>query len=554
MSFDGNIVYHLVDEWKNSLINGRIRKIYQLSRFDLVFVIQNRNIRESLFISASPRYSRAYLSNQTFDILKYPPAFGMFLRKQLEGGVIKNIEQIKRDRIIKITINKRNELGDLSFKYLILEMMGRYSNVIVVDEYGVIKDAMKHNLNFEGTDRTIFPGAQYTYPPTTKFDPTDHPKLHAFLSDVNNINNTTLLQNIMGFSPQIIKEIMYQFEQGEPIYSIFNRILTQKKPVWIQGEKEDFYSLDLEHMKGNRIFYETVNELLDAFYKDRDRKDQSTQHAKDLKTFINNRISRSLVKIDKLSNQLQDTKKMDNYRVKGELIQANLHQLKKGMSTFETVNYYTNEIIQISLDPLKTPVQNSEQYFKKYKKLKQSIPHLKKQIDEAKKELEYFNELKSQLSFSNVQDIEEIRVELIDKKYVRGTYKKRQKSKPHFTKYISKDKIEIFVGKNNIQNEYLTHRFARYDDVWFHVQNAPGSHVIVHHPFPLSEDTIRLASNLAAYYSQYRESSSVAVDYTSVRYVKKIPGKVGSFVRYTNQKTIYIDPDETSFKNLKVKS
>ena len=544
MSFDGNIIHHLVQEWNEQIQNGRIQKIYQLSRFDLLFVVHTNKEKHQLLVSSSPRYARAYLSKRNYDVPSYPPTFGMFLRKQLEGGVITNITQTAHDRVITITIDKRNEFGDIAPRHLILEMMGRYSNVIVTNEDFVIQDAIKHSVNFESNDRTIFPGATYQLPETDKINPYDQTALLDYLSNPDNLNYKSLLSGLMGFSPMAIKEILYRYNHQESLTDIFHTFLHTKSPTWIKGDKEQFYHIDLSHVEGDKIPYDTVNELLDDFYHERDKIDMVTQYAKDLKTFIKNRITRNLTKLDKLAQQHSDTAKMEDYRLQGELLQANLYQMIKGMTSITVLNYYTDTEQTIELDPTKSPVKNSESYFKKYKKLKQSIPHINAQIKEAQSELEFFYELESQLDYASLKDIEEIREELIEKKYLNGTSKIKRKRRPNIDTYMDDRGIEILVGKNNLQNEYLTHQLAKHNDVWFHIQNAPGSHVIVKHPLPLEETTIRLAAGLAAYHSKGRDSSSVPIDYTEVRHVKKIPGKVGSFVRYTNQKTIYIDPDE----------
>ena len=233
---------------------------------------------------------------------------------------------------------------------------------------------------------------------------------------------------------------------------------------------------------------------------------------------------------------------MQQYRLEGEIIQANMYQIQKGQSRLETLNYYTNKNITISLNPLLTPSQNAALKFKQYRKIKNSIPHLTMQIKEAKETLAYFIELENQLEYATYNDISEIREELIEKRYLSGARQKRKNKKPNITEFTSPDGYSVLLGKNNMQNEYLTHHYAKPNDLWLHVQNLPGAHVIIKGSSPLPESTLRYAANLAAYFSKARHSSSVPVDYTLVKYVKKIPGKVGSFVRYKKQKTIYIDP------------
>ena len=260
-------------------------------------------------------------------------------------------------------------------------------------------------------------------------------------------------------------------------------------------------------------------------------------------------------KIEKLNKDLINTSKRDILKVKGELIQANLYNISKGDSVLVCLNYYNNEEIRIDLDIKKTPVQNSAKYFKKYKKLKTSIPYINKQIREAKNEMKYFEQLLHQIDNASLKDIEEIKDELIEKKYLKQKLvkSKKRKKKPNFETYYDDDNIEILVGKNNIQNSFITHKLAKHNEVWFHVKGAPGSHVVVRKTFPLTESTIRTASQLAAHFSKLRQSSSVPVDYVEVRYIKKVPGKMNSFVTYKNNKTIYIDPSEDFILNLKRK-
>ncbi len=552
MSFDGNTIHHLVNEWNDAFKQGRIQKIYQMSRFDLLFVIHVNKQKHQFLISSSPRYARAYITTRNYEKPDYPPTFCMFLRKQLEGGMIKEIRQIENDRIVVFSIEKRNELGDLGIKQMILEMMGRYSNIIVTDEQGRILEAIKHSLPFDTDNRTLFPGAIYEYPPMDKINPYHKEELSALLANPEQINYTNLLQNLMGFSPLVIQEILYRFEsEKESLESIFHTLLHTKQPTFIHGNKEQYYGIDLHHVDGNREVFDSMNALLDEYYLDRDKVDVIKQYAKDLTTFVKNQIARLLHKLDKLALDYEQTKGMDEYRVMGELIQNNLHVIQKGDRRITCLNYYTNEDVTITLDPMLTPIQNSTKYFKKYKKQKTSIPYIEEQIADAKKQLEYFYELESQFKYATINDVIEIKEELIALKYIKGSLPKRKKQKPNFDTYYDTLDIPIVVGKNNLQNEYITHKLAKHNEVWFHTKDAPGSHVVVRHPFPLDEITIRTAANLAAYHSKMRHSGSVPVDYTEIRFIKKIPGKAGSFVSYTNQKTIYIDPDERAILALK---
>ncbi len=556
MSFDGNVLRVVTGELKTALTTGRINKIYQLSAYDLLFIIHNKKMKHQLLISASPNYARIHLTNKQTERPSTPPTFCMFLRKHLDGGIIKQIEQIGNDRLIIFDIEKRNELGDLQIKKLVIEVTGRHANIIVTDSQFKILEALKHNMPFDGTDRTIFPGAIYRILPNKKVDPLNKTDRDSFLENPDHIDKQLLLNHFQGCSPLLINEVLYRYESNIHIKSIFESVLHDIKPVIIQSKKDYFYYTDLTHINGPRKYFDTVNEMLDRYYFERDSLDIIRQRSKDIVKFVRNYISKSEYKIEKLTKELRQTEKKDKFKIKGELIQANMYNMKKGETLLKTINYYDNTEIEIVLDPKKDPIENMEKYFTKYKKLRKSVPHINKQIDSAKQEVQYFEELLHQIENATLKDIEEIKDELEDKKYIRKkiTSKKvKKKKKPNFDTYFDEDGIEIVVGKNNIQNEFITHKLAKHNEMWFHVKSNSGSHVLVRSTNPLSETTIRTASQLAAYHSKSKNSSSVPVDYVQVRYVKKVPGRIGSFVTYKNNKTIYIDPDQEFVIALKKK-
>jgi len=555
MSLDGNIVRQLTREFNETLLTGRINKIYQLSKYDLLFVVNTKNGKQQLLISNSPNYARIHLTEMKYEKPDQPPTFCMFLRKHFEGGILKCITQNENDRVITFAIEKRNELGDLSTKNLVIEVMGRHSNVIITDNNLKILEAMKHQMPFDGTERTVFPGAIYQYPISNQINPYNIDARNDFLNDPENISYEKIQKNFMGFSPLVTKEIIYRFENSkESIKVIFDKILNEYNPTIISNKRDHFYFTDLTHINGDRKYFTNINNALDRFYFDIDQIDIIKQKSKDLIKFIKNYISRLDNKIDKLYNDLKNTDKREKFRIKGELIQANLHLIDKGDTKLTCTNYYTNESMEIALDIKLSPIKNSEKYFKKYKKLKNSIPHLNNQIDDAKLELKYFNQLHQQIENATLKDIEEIKDELVNKKYIKSSSSNRKKKhKPNFDTYYDELGVKILVGKNNLQNEYITHKLAKHNEVWFHVKDAPGSHVVTCQQMPLDEITIRTASQLAAYFSKMKTSSSVPVDYLEIRYIKKVPGRINSFVTYKNNKTIYIDPDEEFIRNLQKK-
>jgi len=557
MSFDGNIVKNLTKEFNESLLFGRINKIYQLSKYDLLFIINTKLGKKQLLISSSPSYARIHLTSMNYEKPDTPPNFCMFLRKHLEGGIIENINQITNDRVIVFDVKYRNELGDLAIKKFIVEVMGRHSNIIIADENFKILEAIKHVMPFDGKERTVFPGAIYETPVSNKINPFDKEKRKEFLLNPENINEKILLDNFIGFSPLITKEIIHLFSTSKRnINIIFDELVNSFNPLIIHSKKDYFYFTDITHIKGERTYFETVNYLIDRYYYEKDTIDIVKQKSKDLVKFIKNFIIRSKHKIEKLNKDLIATNKRDDLRVKGELIQANIGVIRKGDSKLKCLNYYTDKEVEIDLDSKISPSKNSEKYFKKYKKLKNSVVYINAQIKEALNEIAYFEVLLHQVESASLKDIEEIKDELVEKRYIKKKQdikKKTKKKKPNYDTYYDSDGIEILVGKNNIQNDYISHKLAKHNEVWFHTKGSPGSHVLVRKAFPLSETTIRTASLLAAYFSKMKNSSSVPVDYVEVRYLKKVPGKVGSFVTYKNNKTIYIDPDDDFVINLRRK-
>ncbi len=555
MSFDGNVVKKITKELYESLNTGRINKIYQLSKYDLLFVINTKTGKKQLLVSNSPSYSRIHLTTMKYEKPDTPPMFCMFLRKHLESGIIKDIYQITNDRVIIFKIESRNDLGDLVTKKFIVEVMGRHSNIIVTDDNDKILEAIKHVMPFDNKERTVYTGAIYQLPSSDKIDPYNVVERNAFLADPENINSKVFLNNFIGFSPLVTREIMYRFENSkQPITDIFEELLNESDPQIVSSKKEHFYFTNLTHLDGEVKHFSTVNEMLDRYYYEKDTIDIIKQKSKDLVKFIKNNIIKAKHKIEKLNKDLIKTEKRDTYRVKGELIQANLNKIIKGDISLVCLDYYTNQEVTIDLDEKLSPVKNSAKYFKKYKKLKASIPYIKIQIRRALIEIRYFEQLLQQIENSSLKDIEEIKEELIIKRYIKKKLvTKKKKKKPNYETYFDSEGVEILVGKNNIQNEYITHKVARHNEIWFHAKEAPGSHVIVKETFPLSENTIRTAAQLAAYFSKMKKSSSVPVDYLERRYLKKVPGRINSFVTYTNNKTIYIDPDEDFIINLKRK-
>jgi predicted ribosome quality control (RQC) complex YloA/Tae2 family protein len=566
MSFDGIVTRAVTEELQQTLLSGRITKIHQPYPTDLMLTIRAHGKNHALFLSVNPSFSRFHLTNIKFANPQEPPMFCMVLRKHLEGSILENIEQDGLERIVTFSFKGRNELGDVSYKKLILELMGRHSNLIFVDtENNTILDSMKHIPPSVSQYRTVLPGQLYKEPPhQDKLNPLlmDEESLLKKLNFNQGKMDIQLRDTFSGLSPQIIHEILYQarLTNRETLPKAFLNVLEPVKksdytPQIIYGPTKDTFSLlPLEHLDGDRLYFDHLHDMLDRFYADKAERDRVKQKAYDLERFLKNEYQKNKKKMAKLYHTLDDADKAKKQQKYGELLTANMHLVKPGQSEITVVDYYDPEQkeLTIPLDKQKSASANAQQYFKKYQKLKNSIAYVKEQIIKTEEELAYLDTLIEQLKFASTKDLEDIREELEAEGYLkkrRRHKKKKQSDKPAVEQYISSDGTPLFVGKNNKQNEYLTNRLARQDDTWLHTKDIPGSHVIIRsHNF--TEKTLLEAAHLAAYFSKGRLSSQVPVDYTLIRHVKKPSGAKPGYVTYDHQTTLYVTPDENIIRQL----
>jgi predicted ribosome quality control (RQC) complex YloA/Tae2 family protein len=562
MSFDGLFTYTISQELKAALRNGKITKIHQPYKYDLIFQIRAGGKNYRLFLSAHPSYARIHLTNESYENPSEPPMFCMLLRKHLEGGVIENIEQLEMERIIVIDIKSRNELGDLTEKRLMVEIMGRHSNIILVDkERDMILDSVKHLSPAVNRHRTVLPGHTYVLPPgQDKVNPfeADNETVLKKLDFHSGKLDGQLVQQFAGISPLFAKEVIYRagLVNRTTVPKTFLSMIDELRNDRIQPQifyyqnRELFYMMELTHLEsGERKAFSTISELLDRYYYGKAERDRVKQQGNDLERFIVNEKKKNENKIKKLEATLDKAEKANQFRIYGELLTANLFAVKKGDKNAEVSNYYdeNNETISIPLDVQKTPSENAQKYFSKYQKAKNSIEVVQEQIDIARTEIDYFEGLIQQIESASPKDIEEIREELMEGGYIKQRQSrkisKKKPQKPILEHYLSSDGTEIIVGKNNKQNEYLTNKLAARDDVWFHTKDIPGSHVVIRSKNP-SEETILEAANIAAYFSKAKNSSSVPVDFTAIRHVKKPSGSKPGYVIYDNQQTVYVTPNE----------
>ncbi|PKG25227.1 Rqc2 family fibronectin-binding protein [Niallia nealsonii] len=568
MSFDGLFTRAMTSELLESLKGGRITKVQQPFTNEIVLVVRANGKNQKLLLSVHPSYARIQLTEETYENPKEPPMFCMLLRKHLEGYFIDNLYQIGHDRIIVLEVRGRNEIGDTSYKKLMIEIMGRHSNIILVDqEKNTILDSIKHVSYAVNSHRAILPGYEYKAPPAQdKQDPlaTEKEDILKALDFNSGKLDKQIVQQFSGISPLLAKEIVFQagLANRDTLPQAFLAKMKEIKeaqynPSIIQtADKEYFYFQNLLHLKGESKSFSTLSKMLDRFYFGKAERDRVKQQSNDLERFIVNERDKNEKKIKKLKRSLQEAENAEQYQLLGELLTANIYAAKKGMKEIEVTNYYhpDGEMVTISLDPRKTPSENAQKYFTRYQKAKNSIDIIKEQISLAEKELVYFDTLLQQIISASPKDIQEIREELIEEGYLRERQKKQTKKqqnlKPVLDQYFASDSTEILVGKNNKQNDYLTNKVAARDEIWLHTKDIPGSHVVIRSKEP-SEETIIEAAKLAAYFSKAKQSSSVPVDYTLVRYVKKPSGAKPGFVIYDNQQTVYVTPDEDTVLRLK---
>lgn len=567
MSFDGLFTRAMTKELADILKGGRINKIHQPYKNEMIMIIRANGKNHKLILSAHPSYARIQLTKEQHENPQEPSMFCMLLRKHLEGYLIEDIYQTELDRVVIFEIKGRNEIGDISYKQLYIEIMGRHSNIILVDkDRNMILDSIKHVPPAVNSYRSILPGQTYIAPP--KQD-----KLNPLSASEDDILRTLdfnsgkidkqIVEHFSGMSPLLAKEIVHNAGLANRVtipQAFLSKMNELKQHNYLPSitsstTKEAFYLLPITYLDGEVKSFETISEMLDRYYFGKAERDRVKQQGHDLERFIKNEKEKNESKIEKLKTTLIDAKNADQYQLYGELLTANLHLVKKGMEQIEVVNYYDEhaKTVNISLDPRKSPSANAQAYFSKYQKAKNAIGIVQEQIDKAAVEIQYFERLMQQMESASPKDIEEIRTELAEEGYIklrqkRGTKNKSQKLTVEA--YSSSDGTEILVGKNNKQNDFLTNKLAARDEIWLHTKDIPGSHVVIRSKNP-SEETLLEAANLAAYFSKAKDSSSVPVDYTKVRNVKKPNGAKPGFVIYEQQQTVYVTPTADKVLSMK---
>lgn len=581
MSFDGVVMRSIVKELKEKLLGARLNKIYQPEEDELSMVFYNKGSNYRLLVSANSNNPRIHLSDYSKENPKEAPMFCMLLRKHLLGGRVLNIKQFDIDRIIFIDISSLDELGQASEMRLSIEIMGRHSNIILVDkEEGKILDSIIRVSQDMSRIRQVLPGLSYTTPPSqNKSNPLQSSKEEFYSLIENSKDSLPIFKffylNYTGLSPMASKEICYngkinknkrlshiKDEELENLYRSFKNFTekickNQFNPLYITDDSDKiiaFYCIQLNQYEESRKHpIDSISQVLDTVYKNRNISNQLNQKTQNIRRTIQTKLDRTLNKLSKQEDELSSSKDRDRFKIFADIISANIYQIPKGVENIKLENFYDENLslINIPLDKKLSPPQNAERYYRRYSKLKKAESLLQKKIPETRSEVSYLEHVLVSLdNINTLKELEEIKEELIIEGYIRDKNKsKRKKSRknklaaPHH--YLSQDKFNIYVGKNNRQNEYLTLRFANKEDIWLHVQNMPGSHVIIRrNNQEVPSRTLEEAAILAAYYSKGKYSSNVPVDFTEIKDVRKIPRGKPGMVNYKNHKTIYITPSK----------
>ncbi|MBO6159724.1 MAG: NFACT family protein [Firmicutes bacterium] len=588
MPFDGLMTYRVARALSRDLTEGRIDKIYQPEADQILLNIRRNGQMHHLLLSASAGAARIQLTRKKAETPLSPPMFCMLLRKYLSGAVVKKIEQISFDRIVRICFEAMDEMGDRCERSLILEMMGKHSNLILTDGEDRILDSIRRVSLSMSSVRQIGPGLSYHLPThNKKADPMELMEKPEMLDtlfadmDIHGSLEKGLYTAIYGFCPLSARELLYlakidsrksifELTQAEKdrlrdAYVMFmQRLLDQESPDQpVLYRKEDggiydFTPFSYRHLEGLPASeYEDLWSLLDDYYAQVGKKDVLKQKAQDLRHLVNTNLDRVRRKTALQTRQIEDTRDREKYRIYGDLITANVYQLHEGMSLCDLPNYYEEDmpLVRIRLDQNLTPAQNAQKYYARYNKLKRTDEALQVQIRDSAKEQEYLEHILSALDLADCeQDLSDIRLELHQRGYLKhDTSKSGRKQKKNLLKsvplrFVTSEGVEGLVGKNNIQNDELTFKTARPYDEWFHVKNRPGSHVILKiqdlkENQDYTEVSILEAAGIAAYYSSGKEDMKPAVDHTRRMYVKKPAGAAPGFVRYTHERTIFV-PEE----------
>ena len=549
MSFDGFFLHHMVEELRRELVNGRIQKINQPFEQELVLQIRSNRQSHRLLLSAHPVFGRIQLTQTTFENPAQPSTFIMVLRKYLQGALIESIEQVENDRIVEITVSNKNEIGDHIQATLIIEIMGKHSNILLVDKSShKILEVIKHVGFSQNSYRTLLPGSTYITPPSTEslnpFTVKDE-KLFEILQ-----TQETTAKHLQSLFQGLGRDTANELESilvSDKLSTFRNFFSQETKPCLTETS---FSPVPFENQVGET--FTSLSDLLDTYYKDKAERDRVKQQASELIRRVENELQKNRHKLKKQEKELLATDNAEEFRQKGELLTTFLHQVPNDQDQVILDNYYTNQPITIALDKALTPNQNAQRYFKRYQKLKEAVKYLTDLIEETKATILYLESVETVLNQAGLEEIAEIREELIQTGFIRRRQREKIQKRKKPEQYLASDgQTIIYVGRNNLQNEELTFKMARKEELWFHAKDIPGSHVVISGNLDPSDEVKTDAAELAAYFSQGRLSNLVQVDMIEVKKLNKPTGGKPGFVTYTGQKTLRVTPDPEKIASMK---
>ena len=589
MAFDGITVRCVSHELDTLLRGGRIDKIYMPLDDTLIISVRSLGENYKLLISCNPSLPRIHLTDKTRENPENPPPLCMLLRKKLSGGRIISIKSPGIERICEIEVESQNEMGDVISLKLICEIMGRHSNIILTDENGRICDCMRRIDGSISSMRLVLPGMPYDYPPgQNKILPMD--------ADENTVKEVLyscpnekklcdhLLENFGGFSPMIAREIVSRVcGSADPVYmhvsktqlddmeklicEMFKNISENVYcPVFITddtGVLKDFSALEITQYGVLRAIKKpSLIRELDRFYSARETHFMLRDRGSDLIKNVSNLLDRARRKASLQHEAVENSKSMEKIRRYGDLITANIYRIQKGDSRLVCEDYYDENCpqVEIPLETSLTPSENAQKYFTRYTKLKNTAREAKIQLELSLADIEYLESVQANIeNCETLSELAEIKKELVSAGYLKNTENRKNKKPkkdavPAPSQFKSSDGFDVFVGKNNMQNDYLTLKMAKNSDLWFHTKNIPGSHTVIFAGGKeISETAIFEAAQLAAYHSKAKMSQNVAVDFTKIKFVKKPSGAKPGKVIYTDYQTIYVNPEtEEKVKEMKV--
>ena len=549
MSFDGFFLHHMVEELRRELVNGRIQKINQPFEQELVLQIRSNRQSHRLLLSAHPVFGRIQLTQTTFENPAQPSTFIMVLRKYLQGALIESIEQVENDRIVEMTVSNKNEIGDHIQATLIIEIMGKHSNILLVDKSShKILEVIKHVGFSQNSYRTLLPGSTYIAPPSTEslnpFTIKDEKLFEILQTQETTAKNLQSLFQGLGRDTANELESLLITDKLSTFRTFFNQ---ETQPCLTETS---FSPVPFANQVGEP--FTSLSDLLDTYYKDKAERDRVKQQASELIRRVENELQKNRHKLKKQEKELLATDNAEEFRQKGELLTTFLHQVPNDQDQVILDNYYTNQPITIALDKALTPNQNAQRYFKRYQKLKEAVKYLTDLIEETKATILYLESVETVLNQAGLEEIAEIREELIQTGFIRRRQREKIQKRKKPEQYLASDgKTIIYVGRNNLQNEELTFKMARKEELWFHAKDIPGSHVVISGNLDPSDEIKTDAAELAAYFSQGRLSNLVQVDMIEVKKLNKPTGGKPGFVTYTGQKTLRVTPDPEKIASMK---